>query len=187
MFRFCWEQNPCNGRARFWGEISASLWVLYVGCPQSWGWKWVDVARIPLVWLILCATVHDTFLHNLKPASKDSVFIAVDEWVLSSLCNRLSGPNEGCIPYWVNIMHLLNWAGCCGGNAQDLYSGDARLEPLTARWLCSPKVFSPHSKMPGYIFDQGTNSAFKSSNPPWLNHRAVWQLTAYCDLLTATY
>jgi hypothetical protein len=40
-----------------------------------------------------CATVHDTFLHNLKPASKDSVFIPVDEWVLSSLYNRLSGPN----------------------------------------------------------------------------------------------
>jgi len=60
------------------------------------------------MWLILvCATVHDTFLNNLKPASKDSGFIPVDEWVPSSLyIDRLSGPNEGCRPCWVNIMRV---------------------------------------------------------------------------------
>jgi hypothetical protein len=119
LFRFCPEQNPFNGRASVWGEVSASLSVFYVGCPESWAWKWVDVARILLVWCIVCVTVHDTFLHNLNPASKDSVFIPVDEWVLSSLYNRLSEPNEGCRPYWANIMDLLNWEGCCGDDALD--------------------------------------------------------------------
>jgi hypothetical protein len=141
----------------------------------------------PLVWLIPCATEHDTLPHRLTAASKTALLLLMMNGFLV-VCAVDCREQLKAVDHIGPTMHPLNWTGWCGGNALDLCSGDALLESLTSRWLCWTKFswFFP-------VLTQKCQDIPSIRERPLPNHQArrariiMWFDTLlYSDLLTAT-